>query len=139
VNNLQDAIVNLYLAGDEANARKYYEYLAVNYKNMFTGKTQEEYLQDLDSFVWSQFADMADRFGTVRSVIHEVLSRGYVLLASGYVERYAESVNLASQVYQRYQKERMGEAQGRQALAQAYMRIISALRHSFLRKIFPEV
>jgi len=116
VNNLHDAIVSLYLAGREDEARKYYEYLAVNYKDLYTHKTQTQYLQDLDSFFQSQVRDMADRFDQSRALIYQMLANAYISLGSGDSSEFSGGVSNAALVYRLYQKKRLGETKGRQSL-----------------------
>jgi hypothetical protein len=48
--------------------------------------------------------------------LDSLLSRGYVALAQGTAEPYHTSLIQAKQIYERYQKDRVDDAQGRRAL-----------------------
>ncbi len=115
VNYLEGAIVNLYLVGREAEARKYLEYLAVHYKHTVTGDTEERYLQGLEQFVRSQLSDRASR-QTVTPLIQSMLTKSYMRAANAQTEAYAAGVEKAAEVYKFYQSEQIDTPDGRMAL-----------------------
>ncbi len=116
VNNLQSAIVAFYLSGQVDEARKYLDYLAVNYKDLFRGTTQEQYLQSLDEFVRSQLSEMVDSYTEAAYLIYSLLNSGYIALAAGNADEFTASVRNAVLVYEMYQKDKIDDPQGRRQL-----------------------
>ena len=127
VNELHDAIVNLYLAGRVEDARKYLEYLAVNYKELYTGRIQEQYLQSVDDFVWNQVKDMSDSYNTANAMIYSLLHAGFWGLASGYGDELAARQALAATLYRKYQEDKLRDPEGRRSLPPFEQMVANAL------------
>lgn len=113
VNNLRSAIKNLYFAGKKDEAQKYLEYLAINYKDLTTGRTEERYLEGIDAFVRSELKETFDSFDQTTAAIEGLLESGYLDLATGWADKYTASVQNASMLFDAYQKDHADERQGR--------------------------
>ncbi|NLX23205.1 MAG: hypothetical protein GXY55_16260 [Phycisphaerae bacterium] len=116
VNNLHAAVVSLYLAGRQDEARKYFDYLAVNYKDPDTKATKRMYLQGLDDFVRGELKEMIGSYQEAVYAINSLLTSGYMSLASGWADEFAGAVQNASMLYREYQKEHRDDRQGRLTL-----------------------
>jgi hypothetical protein len=116
VNELEEAIANLYLSGRTQEARDYLDYLAKNYPNQYTKEKQEQYVQDLQTFVFGQIRGGADSYNTANAMIFSCLQRAYTFLAAGAADEYAGAVHSASVIYQKFQEDKEKEPQGRRAL-----------------------
>jgi len=116
VNNLHLAIVSLYLEGRREEAQKYLDYLAVNYKEFDTRQTKVMYLQGLDDFVMGYLKESITNVPDVVYMISSVLTRGYVSLASGWLNEYTSAVETAGLLYKTYQKSHQGDIRGRLTL-----------------------
>lgn len=116
VNHLQTAIVNLYWAGKKEEARKYLDYLAVNYKNPFTHETKPRYLQGLDDFVRSQMQEVAGTYQEALYTINSMLQAGYLNLASGQLNEFTTAVQNAKLIYDSFQKDFADDRRGRMTL-----------------------
>ncbi len=137
VNELHEAVVNLFLAGHVDEARQYLDYLAKNYKDQFTKKVQEYYLKDVESFVMSELKEMADTFQTANGMIYMLMQRGFMALASGYADEYAAAVRNASLIYETYQKDKEKDPEGRRALPEFAQLQADALADFVLNTAWP--
>src|SRR5690606_27147650 len=77
---------------------------------------QQQYLQDVESFVMTQLKDMAETYATASPMIYSLLESAYLSLAAGYADEYASYIRNASIVYQAYQKDKDKDPEGRRAL-----------------------
>ncbi|HSW45121.1 MAG TPA: hypothetical protein VLM89_06080 [Phycisphaerae bacterium] len=116
VNHLRAAIVALYLAGHRDEAQKYLEYLAINYKDMYSGKTEGMYTHGIDHFIHGQLKEMAGSYQETVYIIVSLLSSGYMDLATGWYDRYTAAVQNAAMFHEVYQKEHADDRQGRLTL-----------------------
>ncbi len=115
VNNLQSAIVLLYLGGKEAEARNYLQYLADNYKNMVTKETEKQYMGGVEAFVTSQITEMRD-IQDVVFIIVGLMQDAYMNLLSGYGDEFNSAMDKAAKVYADYQKDKLDDPEGRRQL-----------------------
>lgn len=116
INTLHSNIVGLWLAGREEQARKYFEYLAANYKDQFTGKVKEMYLGTFRDFIQAQLKEMAGSQQEAVLVINALLDSAYMALANGQRDEYAANVSKALEVYKSYQRDRSDDREGRRTL-----------------------
>lgn len=112
-NNLETAIVALYLGGREDEARKYKEYLAQNYPHKDTGGVNAVYLMPMRDYVLYQMTDMPDSFEEIQRVVHQLLYGSYIALAEGRDAEHDQQVRLAGEIFREYQKEHDDVIQGR--------------------------
>jgi hypothetical protein len=113
VNNLETAIVALYMAGHEEEAQHWLDYLLKYYPNPHTGETQQKYMVTLDEFCMGQLYDMAETYAEAVRLIYGLLNRGYLAMASGRPDEFDASVRRARAIYDKYQSEAEGSYQGR--------------------------
>jgi hypothetical protein len=137
VNHLHNGIVALYLSGRKDEARKYLDYLAINYKDLYEGTVQEQYLQSLDDFVRSQLKDMSESYNDAIMLIYSLLTDGYMSLAAGYGEEFAAALNNAQYVYNVYQREAGDDIQGRRTLPPFSRMRADALGYFVSQQEFP--
>lgn len=116
VNELHDAIVNLYMAGKKDEARQYLVYLAKHYKEQYTNKIQDQYLQDVETFVRSQLKELVDSYASANSLIYSFLDQAYTRLAAGDADEYSNILAQASYVYEVYQSDKRDDKEGRRSL-----------------------
>jgi hypothetical protein len=116
VNELHEGIVNLYFAGYLKEAQKYLDYLAANYKDMYSKQVQEQYLQNVDDFVQAQFKDLSEGYASANSMIYALLANGYFALGSGLGNEYAAAGRNAAMIYKHYQEDKLEDRQGRRTL-----------------------
>lgn len=117
VNELHDAIVNLYLAGKTGEAQKYLDYLAVNYKEEFSKQVQEQYLKSVEEFVYAQVKDMVDSYNTANAMIYATFNNGYWSLAAGNADEQASKFNFAMLLYRKYEgNDKAKDPEGRRSL-----------------------
>jgi len=116
INTLHSAILGLYLSGREAKAREYYEYLAKNYPDQFTGKTKEMYLGTFHDFMQQQIKEMAGSQQETLMLIYSNFERAYLALGNGQHDEYAAKARYAFDLYRSYQKDKADDPQGRRTL-----------------------
>lgn len=116
VNNLHAAIVALFMAGHREAAEQYFDYLTINYKDPYTGRTKDIYLKGLDDFVLGELSEMASTYNEALYTIHAMLTNGYIKLAGGYADEFAAVVRNASLIYKKYQEEHHATREGRLTL-----------------------
>lgn len=139
VNNLESAIVALYLGAKKDDAARYLEYLAVNYKTLYTHETQARYTQGLDEFVYSQLKEMLGSYKDANFGILSLLLSAEGALADGWQDEYAAAVQNAALLYQEYQKDHAKDQKGRLTLLPfAELRSI-ALAQFVLAREYPVV
>lgn len=115
INTLHSLLVGLFFSGHTEQAQKYYEYLAINYPDQFTGQTKEQYFNFRD-FVQQQIKDMADSYHEINMLIHSLLSTAYMELVNGRHHEYTARGNEAFTLYQSYQRDRADDREGRRTL-----------------------
>jgi hypothetical protein len=116
VNNLEQGVVALYLAGKKEKAQYYFDYLTTNYKHIYQKTTEERYKLNLDEFVQSQFKEMASGLKDAIYLIHPIMESGYMALANGYEEEFASTLQTAMLFYKTYQKDKRDTPEGRHTL-----------------------
>lgn len=115
INTLHSLLVGLFFSGHKEQAQKYYEYLAVNYPDQFTGETKEQYFNFRD-FIQQQIKDMADSYHEVNMLIHSLLQTAYMELVNGRHHEYTARGTEAFTLYQTYQRDRADDPEGRRTL-----------------------
>lgn len=113
VNFLEEMIINLYFAGQTAEAKRYLEYLAKYYPDPNTGKTKDIYLKTVDEFMYARIGDTIDTYPGATAMIGSLLRQGYLMLASGDREAFGEAVRHAAAIYKKYQEGSVSSEQNR--------------------------
>lgn len=116
VNTLRAAIVNLYFSGKTNEARKYFEYLAINYPGLYTGKPEELYMQGLDGFIRDELKEALGSLDQTVAILGSLLTQSYLSLATGWGDQYTGAVRTAQLFYDDYQKDHSDDRQGRMSL-----------------------
>lgn len=116
INTLHSLLLGLYLAGHHEQAQKYYNYLAVNYKDRYTGETNRLYQGTFNDFVQQQIKDMAGTYYEAVMLINSLLSNAYLELGNGRHDAYARRAKEAHDVYESYQKDKDDDVDARRGL-----------------------
>jgi hypothetical protein len=131
VNFLEEAIIDLYLAGKPEEARKWQEYLARTYKNLDTNQTKPEYVGPLDEFVFSRIKDKIDTYNGALGTCQAILLNGYYSLIAGWPDEYAAQVSLAEEIYRRYQADKLEDPNARRTFP-PFVQVRASMLISFL-------
>lgn len=115
INTLQSLLLGLYFAGHKDQAQRYFEYLAVNYPDRWTGKTKGLYL-NFHNFMQQQIKDMAGTQYEATMLINSLLADAYMELGSGRHGEYSNRVSQAHDLYESYQKDNATDPDGRRTL-----------------------
>ncbi|TWT45542.1 hypothetical protein RAS1_19700 [Phycisphaerae bacterium RAS1] len=106
VNFLTEAIRLLYLADEEAEAQRYFEYLRDTYGRDPLGQPEPRYAKSLSQFVMESFFETIDGPRETVTAIAMLLSLGYDSLADGDVTRYNKLVDKSLELWREYMKEK---------------------------------
>ena len=116
VNTLHSVILGLHFSGREEQARKYFDYLALNYKDQFTGHTKEMYLGSFQDFLQQQIKEMAGSQKEAVMLLHSLLQSAYMALANGQMSECMARLREAQNLYESYQGDRSDDRQGRRTM-----------------------
>ncbi|MBI4581720.1 MAG: hypothetical protein HY718_18635 [Planctomycetes bacterium] len=117
INTLQSAIMDLYLSGREQQAMRYYDYLAANYKDQYTGQVRTIFTQNtFQQFIQLQIKEIAGIQYEAIWLIHSLLESGFLALANGQYAEYVARTRNAHVVYTAYQGDKADDREGRRTL-----------------------
>lgn len=116
INTLHSAITGLYFSGREEQARKYFEYLARNYKDQFTGRTKEIYLGSFQSFLQLQIKEMFGSQHEAILLIHSLMESAFMNLANGQMAPALAGLKHAKTLFDSYQENRVDDPEGRRTM-----------------------
>ncbi len=108
VNFLRTSIMTLYFEGDArsmARARYYYEYLRDYDVDPDTGETKPQYLQPLESFVFSIWREAAETSRSATAAIGSLLDRALRQLSLGNADGFEAALARAKWVHQKYSED----------------------------------
>lgn len=106
VNFLTEAIRLLYLADEEAEAQRYFDYLRDTYGRDALGQPEPRYAKPLGQFVMESFFETIDGPRETVTAIAQLVSLGYDSLAEGDVTRYNKLVEKGLELWREYMKEK---------------------------------
>jgi hypothetical protein len=112
INFLTEAIRLLYLAGREADAAYYYNYLRTTYGKTPTGQPNAMFAKSLDDFVLDSFLEATETTPSLRDVM--LLIDGWLLdayneLADGDPTGYVRLVRAAAAYHEKYMRDKRGD------------------------------
>ncbi|MBN1513507.1 MAG: hypothetical protein JXB13_15935 [Phycisphaerae bacterium] len=108
VNFLRNAIRDLYFEGDVrsmARARYYYEYLRDYDVDQDTGETKPQYIQPLETFVFSIWREAAETSRSATAAIGSLLDRALSQLSLGNADGFEAALARAKWVHKKYSED----------------------------------
>jgi hypothetical protein len=112
INLLTEGIRLLYLAGREADAAHYYNYLRTTYGLTPTGKPNGMFAKSLDDFVLDSFLEATDTTPSMRDALYLTdgwLFNAYEQLADGNATGYVRLVRAAESYHEKYMREKRND------------------------------
>jgi hypothetical protein len=112
INLLTEGIRLLYLAGREADAARYYNYLRTTYGVDSSGQPNGQFTKSLADFVMDSFLEATETTPSMRDAMMLIdgwLINAYDQLADGNVLGYSHLVRAAESYYEKYMRDKRGD------------------------------
>ncbi|MBN1345531.1 MAG: hypothetical protein JXQ73_22755 [Phycisphaerae bacterium] len=112
---LHEAVRQLFYAGEEERAAKYYAYLRENFREP-DGKIKPMYMRPLKEFVVGGLRENIDVFRGASDGINGLLFQAFLYLATGEGDQFVKGFNSAKGLWQSYMNERKNDENPRRQL-----------------------